>query len=158
QKYPDSLIHPDKGGWEPRIGIAWRPQAASSLVIRAGYGVNYNTSVYPPIATQMAQQSPLSKSLRVENRANQLTLPNGFNASAGITPNTTFGIDPYFRVGYAQTWQFSIQRDLPGALIVTATYLGIKGTRAVQEFLPNTFPAGAPNPCPACPAGYGYRT
>ncbi|MGH9666182.1 MAG: TonB-dependent receptor, partial [Bryobacteraceae bacterium] len=30
------------------------------------------------------------------------------------------------------------------------------GTRGLQEFLPNTFPAGALNPCPSCPAGYVY--
>ena len=44
-----------------------------------------------------------------------------------------------------------MQRDLPASLVMTATYLGIKGTRAQQQFLPNTFPAGAVNPCPACP-------
>jgi hypothetical protein len=51
-----------------------------------------------------------------------------------------------------------VQRDLPGALIVTATYNGIKGTRNVQEFYPNTYPLGAANPCPTCVAGYAYMT
>ena len=157
-RYPDSLVHPDKHGFEPRVGLAWRPFLASSTVIRAGYGVNYDTSVYQGIAIQMAQQSPLSKSLSVQNSpASPLTLANGFIASAAITPNT-FALDPNFRVGYAQTWQASIQRDLPGGLIMMATYLGIKGTRARQEFLPNTFPAGAVNPCPGCPTGYAYLT
>ncbi len=45
-----------------------------------------------------------------------------------ITPNT-FAVDPNFRVGYAQNWQLSVQRDLPGSLQLTANYLGIKGTR-----------------------------
>jgi trimeric autotransporter adhesin len=67
-------------------------------------------------------------------------------------------VDPDFRIGYAQTWQASVQRDLPGALVMTATYLGIKGTRAMQAFLPNTFPAGAVNPCPSCQSGYTYLT
>ncbi len=156
-KFPDSLIHPDKHALEPRIGISWRPFAASSMVVRAGYGVTYNTSVYQQIAQQMDQQAPLSKSLSVANTpANPLTLANGFNAAPGATA-TTFGIDPNFRVGYAQTWRAEVQRDLPGALIVTATYLGIKGTRGAQEFLPNTYPLGAANPCPLCPAGFIYE-
>ena len=50
----------------------------------------------------------------------------------------------------------SVQRDLPGSLQLVATYLGTKGTRGVQEFLPNTYPAGAANPCPACPVGFAY--
>ena len=159
QHYPDSLIRPDKRGFEPRIGIAWRPLPASSLVIRAGYGVYYDTSVYQTIASQMAQQYPLSKNLSVQNGAvSPLTLADGFNAAPTGTLNT-FGIDPNFRPGYAQNWQLLIQRDLPGSLQLTATYLGIKGTHGTQEFLPNTYPAGtAINPCPACLSGYAYMT
>jgi hypothetical protein len=41
---------------------------------------------------------------------------------------------------------------------MTAQYLGIKGTRGPQEFLPNTYPEGAVNPCPSCPAGFIYMT
>jgi len=158
QSYPSSLVRPDKAGFEPRLGLAWRPISGSSLVVRAGYGVNYNTSVYQTIASQMAQQSPLSKSLSVQNSsADPLTLANGFNGSPISTPNT-FAIDPNFRVGYTHSWQVSIQRDLPGSLILNATYLGIKGTRGVQSFYPNTYPAGAANPCPSCPVGYIYVT
>ena len=158
RQYPDSLVRPDKHGVQPRIGLSWRPIFGSSLLVRAGYGVTYNTSVYNTIAMQMAQQSPLSKSLSVQNGPlNPLTLANGFNLTPGVTPNT-FAIDPDFRIGNAQTWQASAQMDLPAAMVMTATYNGIKGTRAVQAFLPNTYPAGAVNPCPSCPAGYAYMT
>jgi hypothetical protein len=158
QAYPDSLVHPDKNAIQPRVGISWRPISGSSIIVRAGYGVYYNTSVYQSIATQMAQQSPLSKSLSVANTPDHpLTLANGFYADPNVTTNT-FAIDPGFRVGYAQNWQVSVQRDLPAGLQMTATYLGIKGTRAVQEFLPNTYPTGAVDPCPACPSGFIYMT
>jgi hypothetical protein len=158
QHYDDSLLAPDKHAFQPRIGLAWRPLPASSLIVRAGYGVYYNTSVYQSIATQMAQESPLSKSLSVQNSPNNpLTLANGFNASPTTTTNT-FAVDPHMRVGYAQNWNVIVQRDLPGAMVMTATYVGIKGTREQQEFLPNTFPVGAVNPCPKCPAGYTYLT
>jgi hypothetical protein len=43
-----------------------------------------------------------------------------------------------------------VQRDLPAATVLTATYLGTKGTRGMQEFLPNTYPIGASSPCPEC--------
>jgi hypothetical protein len=106
----------------------------------------------------MAQQSPLSKSLSVQNSpGNPLTLANGFNASPNTTTNT-FAIDPNFRTGYSHNWSLSVQQDLAGSMVMTATYLGIKGTRGAQVFLPNTVPAGAVNPCPACPSGYAYMT
>src|SRR6185436_7085070 len=63
ESYPASLVHPDKNNIAPRIGLSWRPFSASSMVVRAGYGIYYDTSVYQSIASQMAQQSPLSKSL-----------------------------------------------------------------------------------------------
>lgn len=158
QHYPKSLMRPDRHGLGPRIGVSWRPIPGSSMVVRAGYGITYDTSVYQGIAIRMAQQAPLAKSLTVENsRACPLTLANGFNVCPGGTPQT-FGVDPDFRVGYAQSWDLKVQRDLPWSLQMVATYLGIKGTRGVQEFLPNTNPAGAVNPCPSCPAGFVYLT
>lgn len=157
-KYPSSLIRPDRLGIEPRIGLSWRPIPGSSVVVRAGYGVYDDTSVYQWTALQMAQQAPLSTSLSVQNSAAcPQTLASGFNlCSSSVIPNT-FAVDPNFRVGYAQSWQLAVQSDLPGALQMTATYIGIKGTRGVQEFLPNTYPIGAANPCSACPAGFVYR-
>jgi len=154
QRWPNSLIRPDKTGVEPRIGIAWRPLSGTSLVVRAGYGVYYNTSVYQSITSQLAQQPPLSKSFSVQNSvADPLTLADGFNATPASITNT-FAIDPNFRAGYAQNWQTSVQSELPGSLQIVATYLGIKGTRGLQEFLPNTVPIGALNPCARCLAGY----
>jgi len=155
--YPDSLVRPDKHAFQPRLGLSWRPFPASSMVVRLGYGVTYNTSVYQPIATQMDQQEPFSTSVSVPNPSNIPTLADGFPTSTSVS-KPTFGIDPNFRVGYVQTWKAEVQRDLPGALIMTATYLGIKGTRAVQDFYPNTYPVGAVNPCPVCLSGYSYMT
>jgi hypothetical protein len=153
--YPNSLVRPDWRGVEPRVGISWRPIPASTIVVRAGYGIYHDTSVYLSPALQMAQQAPLSKSMSVSNSAAcPLTLANGFDCSS----TDTFAIDPNFRVGYAQTWQLAVQRDLPAALQLTVTYLGVKGTHGVQQFLPNTYAPGAINPCPNCPLGFVYRT
>jgi len=158
EHYPSSLIRPDRRSFEPRIAASWRPIAGSSMVVRGGYGIYSDTSVYQATTLRMAQQAPLSKSLSVTNSSScPLTLANGFNSCNSTTQNT-FAVDPNFRVGYAQVWQLAVQRDLPAALQMTATYLGIKGTRGVQQFLPNTYPVGGVNPCPACPIGFTYRT
>ena len=158
EHYPSSLIRPDRLGIEPRIGISWRPFPASTVVVRAGYGIYHDASVYLAPALQLAQQAPLSKSVDVENSAAcPLTLANGFNNCSSVTADN-FAIDPNFRVGYAQTWQLAVQRDLPASLQLTATYLGVKGTHGVQQFLPNTYPIGAVNPCPDCPLGFVYRS
>jgi len=155
--YPSSLVRPDRSGIEPRIGISWRPIPASTVVVRAGYGIYHDTSVYLAPALQLAQQAPLSTSLNTANSAAcPLTLARGF-ATCGSGNQDTYAVDPNFRVGYAQTWNVAVQRDLPFALQMTATYLGVKGTHGVQEYLPNTYPIGAQTPCPSCPLDFEYR-
>ena len=156
--YPSSLIRPDLRGIEPRIAIAWRPIPASTLLVRASYGVYDDTSVYQTFVSQLAQQAPLSTSLNVQNSAAcPLTLASGFNPCSSVTADN-FAVDPNMRIGYSQNWQLSAQRDLPGALQITATYAGIKGTHGAQEILPNTYPIGATSSCPSCPVGFAYRT
>lgn len=157
RRYPASLVRPDFRGVQPRIGIAWRPVPGSSLVIRGGYGIYRNSSVYQAVDLLLAQQPPLSTTSSVQNSAaHPLTLANGF-VSPAVTANT-FAVDPDLRVGYSHNWQLLIQRDLPASLTMTATYLGTKGSHLFQEFLPNTYPIGAARPCPACPAGFVYLT
>ena len=153
---------PTSAAFQPRVGVAWRPVAGSSLVIRAGYGIYRNTSVYQSIATIMAlrrpgaaaaaledvqrrdQRRPIRSRWRTDSsrlpvhRAPRPTRLRSIRTSASATP---------------QNWQASLQRDLPASLTVIATYLGTKGSHLMQEFLPNTYPTGAVNPCPTCPAG-----
>lgn len=154
--YPRSLVRPDRRAFEPRLGLAWQPFAASSLLVRAGYGVYYNTSVYQALAAQMAQQAPLSTSFSAAyNPARPWTLADVFSSLAPASQDL-FALDPNFRRGYVQTWDASLQQDLPAALTMTLTYLGSEGVHAPQEILPNTYPAGAANPCPSCPIGFFY--
>ena len=157
---PTSLVHPDKRGFQPRLGIAWRPVPGSSLVVRAAYGVYRNSNIYQSIATQLAQQPPLSTSFRIGNSLEApLTLADGFivGRTLGLANAlNTFAIDPEMHVSYAQNWQASVQRDLPMSLTVNATYLGAKGSNLLQAFVPNSYPVGGVNPCPACPTGFSY--
>jgi len=156
QTYPDSLVKPDKTHVQPRVGLSWRPIPGSSLVVRAGYGIYADTSVYQSSTLQLAQQAPFAKSLSVQNSAAcPLTLANGFSPCSTTTANT-FAVDPNFRVGYAQTWNVSAQKDLPGSLQGTLSYLGIKGTRGTQEFFPNSYAIGGA--ATGAPVGFAYLT
>jgi hypothetical protein len=92
--------------------------------------------------------------LQVSNSlADPLTLADPFIGNPKTIPNT-FAIDPNFRVGYVQTWQLQIQRDLPASLQLTVTYNGNKGTRALQEFYANSFPCLTNCPPATSPAEY----
>jgi trimeric autotransporter adhesin len=154
--YPNSLIRSDKHEISPRVSIAWRPIFGSSMLVRASYGIYYNTSLYAGIAMAMAQQAPFSKSLNLINSpSDPLTMANGFNASPNVTADT-FGVDPNLRVGYSQIYNASVQQNLTASLLLTAQYIGTKGTRNLQEFDPNTYALGGTQPCPTCLPGYAY--
>ncbi len=154
--FPTSLVEPDKRGFEPRLGLSWRPIPGSTLVVRAGYGIYDDTSIYQATALQMAQQEPLSTSVSVSNGPScALTLAKGFIQCPPTTPDN-FAVDPNLRVGYAQIWQISAQRDLPAALVGTLTYQGVKGTRGIQEFLPNTVAPYSTVTDPG-PVGFVYK-
>jgi len=155
--FPDSLVRPNYREFQPRIGVTWRPFTQRSTVIRAGYGIYFNTSVYQPLASQMAQQAPLSNSLTQQNPlTNPYTLSNAFLSQSSVTIPQTYAIDPNFRIGYLHYWQASIQQNLSSSVILTLYYQGNKGTHQLQEFLPNTFPAGSP--ASSYPSGYVYIT
>lgn len=152
-----TTIKPDRRGVEPRVGFGWRPLLGSSLVVRGSYGLYRNLGVYQPIGLLLAQQPPYVKSFSVQSTAQApLTLASPFPGS--IAAAKTFDIDPNFRAGYAHSWTLSAQRDLPASLTVIAAYFGDKGSHLIQASLPNTYPAGAVNPCASCPTGYVFMT
>jgi hypothetical protein len=156
-KYPQSLVRPDRLGFQPRVGVSWRPGLTSSLVIRGGYGMYRNLGVYQSIATQLAQQAPFSNSFSIQNNvATPLTLASPFPAS--LSSATTFAVDPDFRTASLHSFSVTVQRDLPASLTAVAGYFGDRGVNLSRAFLPNTYPAGAANPCPSCPSGFTYLT
>jgi len=100
--------------------------------------------VYNVIAGNMAQQPPFAQSLSVSGSvASSLSLNSGFLLASGDTLSSTYAIDPNYRIGYAQTWTLSVQHDLPLGMFATAGYLGTKGTRLDQQFIPNSVAPGA---------------
>src|SRR5262249_10565830 len=68
----------------------------------------------------------------------------------------TRAVDPNYVVGYAQSFQLSIQQDLGRALVGTLTLNRTKGTHLDQVFLPNSVPPGS-TLLPTGPAGYYYE-
>jgi trimeric autotransporter adhesin len=131
--FPDSLVRPDRNNFAPRIGIAWKPQ--KQMVVRAGYGINYNLAQYGTMIQNFAFQPPFAEtSTNSTNIAgltggNPLTLANGFPSTAPNAVTNNFAVDPNYRLGYVQIWNLDIQEQLPHGLMLNVGYNGAKGTR-----------------------------
>jgi hypothetical protein len=147
--FPDALINPEKNAFSPRVGLAWRPTSKGHLLVRAGYGMFYNGSIYNQFVSRLASQPPFASTTTLTNSlADPLTLQNGFpaltSAPGSNSITNTYAVDRYYRMPYAQTWNFNISREFPHSIIVDLGYLGTKGTRLDLQSIPNQAAPGAP--------------
>ena len=143
--FPAALVDPDRNNFSPRLGLAWRPTRRSRTQIRAGYGWYYDGSIYTQLAPKLASQPPFAVTAsQSTSQARWLTLGDGLAPYNWQKITNTFAVDRSFRVGYAQTWNLAVQRDLSHSLVVEAGYLGTKGTRLDVQRMPNRAPRGTP--------------
>jgi outer membrane receptor protein involved in Fe transport len=153
----------------PRLGFAWLPFGPSSKTsVRAAYGVFYNTERgYLLNETQLNQPFVLNVSIlnppSFENPwANYpggnpypFTPPTSNEQRAAYQFLLPMPISRYFdpsaATPYNQQWNFTLQQELPGAVVVSAGYVGSKGTRLWLNrevnpavYIPGTGPDGSP--------------
>jgi hypothetical protein len=142
---PGSLMRGDDHNFAPRIGLAYRPWSQHSLVLRTGYGLFYDGSIYSRIYTNMASQPPFAQaSTLVTTPKEVLTLENGFPQLGPNILSNNYALDPNFRTPYAQTWNFSIEDEIVRNVILSIGYVGTKGTKLDLLQAPNQSAPGAP--------------
>jgi hypothetical protein len=132
--FPLSLVRGQWDHFSPRIGIAWRPTnkllaGKHGTTVRAGYGIFYNESIYHQLATEMANQPPFAFAQTLEaSTTTALTLADGFpTQSSTVVPNTV-AVNPNYKIGYAQIWNLSAERQMTTNISLVLTYTGTKGT------------------------------
>ena len=141
---PNSLLRADPNNLAPRLGIAYRPWTQHSLVLRAGYGIFYDGSIYSRIFPNMASQPPFAQAATLITSPTQvLTLQNGFPAVGPNILKNTYAVDPAFRTPYAQSWNFSLEDEIFRNVILSVGYIGTKGTKLDLLLAPNQFVTGA---------------
>ena len=143
---PASLVRPDRNNFAPRVGIAWK--ATPKTVVRASYGMNYNTGAYAGMILQLAFQPPFSftQTNTQSSPTAPLTLQNGFlHAQNGLVTNN-YAIDPNYRLGYVQIWNADVQEEITPTVLLNFDYTGTKGTRLDVVEAPNRTATGLLNP------------
>ena len=138
-RFPRSLVNPDRTLFSPRFGLAWRPPSKNSLlkntVVRAGYGINYNTGQFATFAQSLSFQPPfaITQTNVLSTIASPtgctlqtLTLASGFGCSAKTIQNN-YAVNPDYRLGRVQVYNVDIQRTFPLGIVLNVGYNGSVG-------------------------------
>ena len=138
--FPVTLVNPDRNNFAPRLGIAWKPFAKT--VVRAGYGINYNTGAYGTIVRNLALQPPFTfTETNIGTFSTPLALQNAFPTLTNTVTNN-YAVDRNFRLGYVQAWNLNVQREIKRTVVVQVDYTGSKGTHLDMQRAPNRLPNG----------------
>jgi hypothetical protein len=144
-RFPDALVNSDKNNVSPVFGFAWRPTNKGRLLLRGGYRTFFIGSTYGQFASRLASQPPFANTATLTTSTLQpLTLQNGFPVLPSTTITNSYAIDRNYALPYVQSWNFSVQREFPHAIVLEASYQGNKGTRLDIQRLPNRAAPGSP--------------
>ena len=152
-------VENDNNNLAPTFGLAYSPSFESGLlgrifgnrqmVIRMGYQLGYD-SFFNNIASNAATSSPNVVATAVPS-AITAGAPRGLSNVTGALPLTARPLSPLDSQTlvvrnlvnpYYQRWSFGFQRELPGNLVIDASYVGSKGTKLyVNEDLNPSVPA-----------------
>ncbi len=140
----------------PRVGLAYRID--DKTVVRAGYGLNYDPLAYSrplrgyyPLTINNNYTAPNSFSVANIGNANTFvpsTLVNGIPPVTG--PDLSTGIVPldptaserspnsFITRGYIQSYNLTVERQLPGQVVLSAGYVGQHTVHQLADYDINT--------------------
>ena len=142
-------VRTDANNFAPRVGVAYSPDFLGrehKTVIRAGYGIFYDR--IPLRATSNALQRDGSK-YRVAvlsfGQEGAPAFPNVLSAFPANLLVSVTTIDPNIRSAYSQQANLQIERELSGAMSLSAAYLRVRGEHIILSRNVNVprFPAAA---------------
>jgi hypothetical protein len=141
----------DKNNFAPRIGLAWSPGGSRTSVIRTGYGLHYNFS--PMASGQGIYFNPpfFNTQLFFPSRTAPIEIQNPWpTGGAAPLPPSALTYDPSLTSSYAQNWNFSVQQEISGEVVLTAAYVGTRGVHLLgSRDINQPFPSPRqPNPRP----------
>ncbi len=117
-------------GFQPRVGLAWRPWNSKKTVIRSGYSINRMPLGVHPVPFTMVTNPPMfiSESYFGNPNVPNLTLRNAFPSGLGVPSTTLTTLSKDFVDPYVQQWNVAVEREMGKRVTFEIDYVGNKGT------------------------------
>jgi hypothetical protein len=136
---PETLLNADKNNFSPRVGFAWRLDESNRTVLRSGFGL-----FHPTVAVQGIRDLMATNEFRYGNLRRGGGLRNGFSGGTPFVDLTDFGnqgIDPDLESPDIYQYNVTLERELPGAIGLRASYIGSTMRKLLVDRDFNTLPA-----------------
>lgn len=134
---PRSVIRTDYNNFYPRLGIAYK--VTDKTVIRTGYGLFQAGTILNPFRNQLSNVFPFTINQNFQGQNGNPDLvslknPNPDNRLRVQGSANAFGITQRINQSYLQSWNFTIERQLPFGTALEADYRGSKGTFLIRRY------------------------
>ena len=148
------LIKPDYTDWGPRVGFAYTLN--SKTVVRGGYGFYYAPLLYNEFGRGGQAGFSVQGGANINFGSDAFIRFSSYPVLPTPDPNSQFigadveGFDRFFKNGRTAQYSVNVERELPQNFVISAGYIGSKGTRLRSGFSPvnalpfDTLKLGAP--------------
>ena len=117
----------------PRIGFAWDPTGTGKTAIRGGYGVFFEHTNGNEANTESLENSPplatTSQQLFIQGYAN---IGSSGGTLSPVFPLSVTAVPTKAIWPYVQQWHLDIQHEVLRNTVLTASYVGSKGTHLTR--------------------------
>jgi hypothetical protein len=126
----------------PRVGFAYDVRGDGKTVVRGGYGIAYDSSLFGTYEQNIFANPPYVQSINIPNT--NMNNPGAGTASISALPKTLHATPYIQNLPYSQQFSLGVQQELAPSLIAEMDYVGDLGTHLIgsidlNESLPGQY-------------------